>query len=61
VHCPLCGTQVVLPAELRIRPEGWLTVEESAELLHAIFPNYPNTEVHNPIPDPRQFIKGGAR
>ena len=34
----------------------WFTVEESAALLHVIYPHYPDTRNPQPYPDPTQFL-----
>ena len=36
-----------------LREQGWLTVEESTQLLKRIFPNYPNLTPARPVP-PRE-------
>ena len=57
MKCPLCGALWAPPAEPRVRPEGWLTVEEGAELLRAIFPDYPDVRRRNPVPDVPSFVQ----
>jgi hypothetical protein len=36
--------------------DGHLRVEESAALLHAIFPNYPDLHENNPVPQVEPFL-----
>ena len=35
-----------------------VTVEESAALLHAVYPNYPNVRGMKPVPEVGAFLQG---
>jgi len=36
----------------------WFTVEESAALLHAVYPNYPDLRGMKPVPEVGTFLQG---
>ena len=40
----------------RCRPDDF-TIEESAVLLHAIFPDYPDTHEMKPVPESGAFLQ----